>query len=409
MAKIVFTWELGSGMGHIMPYLFIVKALQTKGHEVNFILKDLSLANLISETCRATCFQAPIKISPVVNPIKEPLTYAHILHNIGFDDLGVLNGMVEGWRALFNAIKPDLVIFEHSPTALLAARGYAFKKIHMGGGFTIPAHVYPLPNLRLWLKPDPGALRQDEDLTLATINKFLDKLKLAPLNQITDLFATEPQVLCTLEELDPYKERKNGNYYGAWMNPVGEKPLWPDGQGEKIFAYLKPFPTLPSLLSTLIKLKAPSIVYINRISDKLKRQFSSSPTLRFTDKLQDLSKIAAQCDFAILNATLHTTINLLLSGKPALHLPLYLEQWLTGHHVANVGAGINEPTLKPDEMAKKLDMLIKSDSYTKAAQEFSNRYKHMNAENQNDKILALIFNMLQKKTNSRIAKLASQF
>ena len=397
MAKIVFTWELGTGMGHIMPYLFIVKALQTKGHEVNFILRDLSLANLISETCRATCFQAPIKISPVVNPIKEPLTYAHILHNIGFDDLGVLNGMVEGWRALFNTIKPDLVIFEHSPTALLAARGYAFKKMHMGTGFFIPAHVYPLPNLRLWLNPDPAALRQDEDQTLAAMNKFLDKLKLAPLNQITDLFAADSQVLYTLKELDPYKERKNGNYYGAWINPGGEKPLWPEGKGKKIFAYLKPFPTLPSLLTTLIKLKSPSIIYIDKLGDKLKKQFTS-PTLRFADKLQDLSKIAAQCDFAILNASHHTTINLLLSGKPALHLPLYLEQWLTGHTVENIGAGINEPTLKPDEMAKKLAMLMESDSYTKAAQEFSDRYKHMNAQEQNKRIMDLINNMLPKNS-----------
>ena len=404
MAKIVFTWELGGGIGHIMPYLFIVKALQTKGHEVIFILRDLSLANLISETCRATCFQAPIKISPIVNPIKEPLTYAHILHNIGFADLGVFNGLVEGWRALFKAIKPDLVIFEHSPTALLAARGYTFKKMLIGNGFSIPAHVYPLPNLRLWLKPDSKMLRHDEDSILDTINTLLDKSKLAPLNQITDLFAIEPQVLCTLEELDPYKERKNGNYYGSWMNPGGQKPLWPEGEEKKIFAYLKPFPTLPSLLSTLIELKAPSIVYINRIDDKLKRRFSSSPTLKFAGKPQDMSTIAAQCDFAILNATLNTTINLLLAGKPALHLPLYLEHWLTGHYVANLGAGINEQTLKPDEMAKKLDMLITSDSYTKAAQEFSKRYKHMNAEDQYDKILALIFNMLQKKTKSRIAQ-----
>lgn len=397
MAKIVFTWELGGGMGHIMPYLSIMKALHTKGHEVIFILRDLSQANLISEICQATCFQAPIKISPVANSIKEPLTYGHILHNIGFNDLGVLNGMVEGWRALFNALKPDLLIFEHSPTALLAARGYTFKKMHIGTGFTIPAHVYPLPNLRLWLKTDPAALRQDEDLTLTTINKLLDKLKLTPLNQITDLFATDPQVLCTLKELDPYKERKNGNYYGAWINPVGEKPLWPEGKGKKIFAYLRVFPTLPSLLSTLVKLKAPAIIYIDKVGDKLKKQFSS-PTLRFVDKPQDMSKISAQCDFAILNATLITTINLLLAGKPALHLPLYLEQWLTGYNAENIGAGINEPTLKPDEMAKKMDMLMESDSYTKAAQEFSNRYKHMNAQNESEKIMNLINNMLPKNS-----------
>src|SRR4030042_6983406 len=327
MAKIVFTWELGSGMGHVMPYLSIVKALHTKGHEIIFILRDLGQSKLISEMYRATFFQEPVKISPIINPIKEPLTYVHVLHNNGFNDLGVLNGMVEGWRALFNTIKPDLVIFDHSPTALLAARGYAFKKIHMGGGFTIPAHVYPLPNLRLWLKTDTEILQHDEDDILATINKLLHKLRLAPLNQITDLFAGDPQVLHTLKELDPYKERKNGNYYGAWIDPGGEKPLWPEGKGKKIFAYLKPFPTLPSLLTTLLKLKSPSIIYIDKLGDKLKKQFTS-PTLRFADKPQDMSKILAQCDLAILNATLNTTINLLLAGKPALHLPLYLEQWI---------------------------------------------------------------------------------
>jgi UDP:flavonoid glycosyltransferase YjiC (YdhE family) len=397
MAKIVFTWELGGGMGHILPHLPIVKALLTKGHEVIFILRDLSKAHLISEICPTTYFQAPIKVSPVANPVKEPLTYAHILHNIGFNDLRVLSGMVEGWRALFNAIKPDLVIFEHSPTALLAARDYTFKKMHVGTGFAIPAHVYPLPNLRLWLKPDPAALRQDEDRILAAMNKLLDTLKLAPLSQITDLFAADPQVLCTLKELDPYKERKNGNYYGTWINPGGEKPLWPEGKGKKIFAYLKPFPTLPSLLTTLIKLKSPSIIYIDKLGDKLKKQFTS-PTLRFADKPQDMSKISAQCDLAILNATLNTTINLLLAGKPALHLPLYLEHWLTGHNVQNIGAGINEPTLKPDEMAKKLAMLMESDSYAKAAQEFSDRYKHINAQEQNRRIMDLINNMLPKNS-----------
>jgi UDP:flavonoid glycosyltransferase YjiC (YdhE family) len=133
------------------------------------------------------------------------------------------------------------------------------------------------------------------------------------------------------------------------------------------------------------------------LGDKLKKRFTS-PTLRFADKPQDMSKISAQCDLAILNATLITTINLLLMGKPALHLPLYLEQWLTGYNVEKIGAGINEPTLKPDEMAKKLDMLMESDSYTKAAQEFSNRYKHMNAQNQNEKIMQLINNMLPKNS-----------
>lgn len=393
MAKIVFTWELGGGMGHIMPYLSVVKALHTKGHEIIFILRDLSQAKLISRICRATCFQAPLKISPVLEPHKEPSTYAHILHNIGFNDPDILSGMVEGWRSLYNVIKPDFVLFEHSPTALLAARGYTFKKMHVGTGFTIPAPVYPLPNLRLWRTADPATLKHDEDRTLATMNLLLDTFNLQPLNRITDLFASEPQVLSTLKELDPYQERANGNYCVSWINPVGVEPLWPEGRGKRIFAYLRPFPTLPSLLSMLIKLKTPSIVYIDKVGDKLKTQFNSS-TLKFADRPQDMSRIAAECDFAILNGTLITTINLLLAGKPALHLPLYLEQWLTGNSVEKIGAGLNEASFKPQEMSARLDMLMSSDSYTKAAQELAQRYKHVNAQNQQEKIINLIDNML---------------
>jgi len=393
MAKIVFTWELGGGIGHIVPYLALVDALQAKGHEVIFIVRDLRQAHLISKKSKATCFQAPIKVWSGINPVKTLYTYAHILHNIGFDDLGSLMGLVQGWQALFNAIHPDLVIFEHSPTALLAARGYTFKKMLMGTGFVIPPPVYPLPNLRFWLKPDPEALRNDEDRTLEIMNRLLDTLHRAPLNCITDLFSTEPYALGTFKELDPYGERDNDRYYGTWISSIGEEPLWPTGQGRKAFVYLKPFPALPALLSMLHNLRMPSIVYVERIGRKLKEQLHSS-TLRFVDAPQDMGKVAAQCDVAVLNANLNTSAQMLLAGKPALHLPLYLEQYLTAHTIEKIGAGVSASIRKPDEMAAKLKSLLRSDSYAEAAREFSTRYKPMSPHTQNERLVDLVENIL---------------
>jgi UDP:flavonoid glycosyltransferase YjiC (YdhE family) len=393
MAKIVFTWELGGGMGHIAPYVSVVKTLHAKGHVLFFIMRDLGQAHLIRETYRATCFQAPLNIVPEVTPVKTPLTYAHILHNIGFSNPVSLRSTAEGWRALFDIIKPDIVIFDHSPTALLAARGYMFRKVLIGTGFVIPPPVYPLPNLRHWVKADPELLRRDEDLLLASINAFLDRFRLAPLNRVTDLFATEPHILCTLKELDHYQERENGDYYGTWMNPVGETPLWPEGKGKKIFVYLKPFQNLPALIKTLGNLKMPVIVYIARMGHKLQEKLGL-PTLRFVNNPQDMTKIAEQCDFAILNGTHSTSINLLLAGKPALHLPLHLEQYLTADHIEALGAGINEPTLKPTEMCSGLELLLKSDSYAEAAIKFACRYKDMRPNEQNEKMIATIENIL---------------
>jgi UDP:flavonoid glycosyltransferase YjiC (YdhE family) len=47
----------------------------------------------------------------------------------------------------------------------------------------------------------------------------------------------------------------------------------------------------------------------------------------------------ADADFAILNGTHATTVAALLAGKPTLHFPQVLEQWILAHRVAELGAG----------------------------------------------------------------------
>jgi hypothetical protein len=43
--------------------------------------------------------------------------------------LEYIAGMVHEWHAIFDTLKPALFIFDLSPTTLLAARGYPFKKV----------------------------------------------------------------------------------------------------------------------------------------------------------------------------------------------------------------------------------------------------------------------------------------
>ena len=273
-------------------------------------------------------------------------------------------------------------MFEHSPTALLSARSFRFRKMLIGTGFTIPSSVYPLPNLRFWVRPDADLLRSQEDRVAGVMNRALDHFRLPGLTRISELFSSVPQVLKTFKELDPYGERDKANYYGTWPSPVGEEPVWPKGKGKRVFVYLKPFQTLPSLLDRLVKLELPAIVYVEKIGHKLKEKFDS-PTLRFVYGPQNMGRIAAESDLAILNATLNTSVNLLLAGKPALHLPLFLEQSLTAHHIERLGAGMAAPRLDPQEMSEKLDLLLSSESYYEGAKRFAARYATMNGPAQN--------------------------
>jgi UDP:flavonoid glycosyltransferase YjiC (YdhE family) len=263
----------------------------------------------------------------------------------------------------------------------------------MGTGFTVPPIVYPLPNLRFWLKPDQEELRRSEDFTLNIMNGVLERLRVPPLNHLSDLWESATQILTTFKELDPYQDRKNADYYGTSASPMGEDPSWPEGKGKKIFAYLKPFPTLPALLSALDRLQMPSIVYVDRLPDKLKEKFAAS-TMKFVSAPQDMGKIASQCDMAILNGTHNTSANLLLAGKPALHLPIYLEQFLTAHKIEKLGAGLSAPTLRPEEMTAKLEMILRSNSYAEGAQRFESRYGGMGAAVQDERVLKVIEGLL---------------
>jgi UDP:flavonoid glycosyltransferase YjiC (YdhE family) len=65
----------------------------------------------------------------------------------------------------------------------------------------------------------------------------------------------------------------------------------------------------------------------------------STKWVRVLRSVVDLPLAMADADFAILNGTHATTIAALLAGKPTLHFPLFLEQWLFATRVWELNAG----------------------------------------------------------------------
>lgn len=85
--------------------------------------------------------QAPLYSREVANKVDLTLTYADIIYNLGYAREQDLMSLSKAWINLFTLIKPDLIIADHSPTAVLAARCLDIKSSTYGTGFFIPPNV----------------------------------------------------------------------------------------------------------------------------------------------------------------------------------------------------------------------------------------------------------------------------
>jgi hypothetical protein len=373
MAKILIAWELGGGLGHLVRLVPIVNRLRQHGHQIFAAVRDLSRVDGLYAGCGVSFLQAPIKT--LKQPyVKEPRTFAHILCCNGFADEGELRGMSGGWRSLYQLVQPDLIICDHAPTALLAARACDARRVIIGTGFACPPDACPLPDLRPWLPDGANQLVEDEDLVLRNVNAVLDSWRLPPLGRLSQLYGEiDRTFLTTFKELDHYPHRNDPEYYGTWLTPGGDEPRWATVSGPRIFAYLKPFATLPALLEAVRETGCATIVYIDGVASALREKFES-PMVSFASERLDLSAVGASCDLAILNGGHNGTCQMLLAGKPIMTVPLNLEQAYNGSSVAKVSAGFGVLPEHPTEFARTLSNLLGTDQYRHGAERFAAKY-----------------------------------
>lgn len=396
MARILFTWELGGGLGHVAPYVSLARGLRDKGHEVAFILRDLRQAETSLGEEGFPYFQAPVMLRSAENEIRTPYTFAQILHNVGYGNIHFLTGLAKGWRQIFDSFKPDIVIYDHSPTALLASRDMACKKVVIGIGFFIPPDVAPLPLLRTNPAPDMDAVLADEVRILENINQVLERLGSKPVDRISQLYDADDKILATFRELDHYHARQQQEvvYWGTSRSGLGAEPVWPSTQGKRIYAYLKPFNTIEPLLHHLRQSQSSVIIYAPDLNTAIKQKYST-PNLIFSSSPLELEQTASSCDIAITNSTHATIATFLLAGKPLLLLPIYLEQSILAYNVEMMGAGLNAASRHPQDMINKLQLLLDDPSYTLAAKRFAKRYEGFEAASMEQRLVDQIDGLLK--------------
>lgn len=342
MARILFAWELGAGLGHLNPMLQVARALQKRGHQVFMAVKDLSKVQQVARSGDAFLwFQAPVWLPPLRDQ-KPIISYAETLFYAGFLDPAGLLGLVRGWHALFAAIRPDLLVCDYAPVSLLSSRDIHFKKVTLGNGYFHPPSLSPVPSLYTCKDADNSRLIESEARVLDTANQVLKAMGQQPMQHFHQLFDVDACLLTCWKETDHYPDRPGNKH--VYVGPLaetgqGQEPVWPKSDGERFFAYLhSDYTALGGVLERFSAGPGSVLAYVPGLSEEQSRRYSSDH-LAFAPRPVKMEAVLAASDAVICHGG--GTVNMAaLAGLPVLCLPKHEENRITGERIAELGYGI---------------------------------------------------------------------
>ncbi|OMH38966.1 glycosyltransferase [Motiliproteus sp. MSK22-1] len=397
---IVFAWELGAGYGHITSFMPIAKEMRRRGYRVSWILKDISNFPNLSNNCDDKIFQAPV-YTLKDKGLETVNNYSDLLYRHGYRKADELVMLLHSWELLFDQLDPDLLICDHSPTALLASRGYECSVASIGIGFFCPPCCSPLPSLQLSKRISIETLQQSDATVLSVINSAMESLGRYTLPQVSSLFDIDEHFLCTFPELDHYPQRKDHCYWGAYGGgESGEVPVWPEGNGPRVFVYLqKDRVSTEYVLKALDNLGWPAIVHFTR-GFQSPSSGHVSETINYSAKHLDIEKVCQSADFIICHASHGTVSMALLAGIPLLLFPAHQEQLILSHRLRQYGLGlVGECGKGVEGVIKQLQELKNSTALKERSLLFAKKYSEFCSEEQ-IKLLADRCEQLIKKPPS---------
>jgi hypothetical protein len=122
-----------------------------------------------------------------------------------------------------------VVLADHAPTAILAARTLDIPVMLFGSGFFAPPPVHPTPNMRPWSPCPANSCSRLTASHWTNINAVLEACRKPPLDFLAQLFQVAEDSLLSFPELDHYPARGPARYWGMLPAAVAEDSTWPAG------------------------------------------------------------------------------------------------------------------------------------------------------------------------------------
>ena len=345
MANVLCVWEQGANLGHLSNLRLSIEIALQLGHRVVLAARELHRVPEALSGLSVELLPAPFKQN--VRPADQSafLSFTHLLARQCFSGAVELEMYLRAWGAIFDLVKPDLVLYEHSPTALIASHGRSFRKVTVGSGFMSPPSPAPgmpfAPFSTTVLTPDVLVrLKTDEEQLLAVINQARSMLAMAPLARLADIYdQVDDRFFMTWPETDHFGARPGQRYLGPTALAAKPAAVWPAPSGPRVFGYLQNMPALELLLRDLRAAGVCALLWINDLSPSL-RQAYTSQRMKFLDQLVDLKSVADQADWAISHGNHSTLSTLMVAGLPQLLIPRHQEQLLVARRLVDQGCAL---------------------------------------------------------------------
>ncbi|PZA17481.1 glycosyltransferase [Parazoarcus communis] len=377
MARVLIAWELGEAFGHLARCLRLAEGLRERGHMVTLVLKDVCLpgGTVPGLTVLAAPQTAPRPAQRSVARM-EPVNYADVLLHAGFADVQAVAARLHAWRSIFSLVCPDVLVGDHAPTALLAARGGGVPHIAVGTGFAVPPPVSPWPSIRPWDVVTEEMTRNAEvrlDRVTEAAQHLVGVKRAA---RMRELFGSQ-DVLSTFAELDHCGVRPDGRYLGPIVTlPECARVGWQGKDCPRVLLYLRPdVPGFSAIVRALARLDAEVLCVTPGWSVVAARHYATR-RLRIALTPLALPPLLQRADIAVSYGSSGFSTQALLAGVPLLMRPRYVEQALLAHRVEALGAGrLLAGQLDVEGVAAAARRLLEASSERQAARSFALRYR----------------------------------
>ena len=235
--RLLATWELGLGYGHVATLAPVCRALRAGGHHLALAARTPQTALRLERDAFDLVVQSPRFAGPV--PRRETLTYGQVLAAGGLTDAAGAIPLVRQWLDVLERLESGALLVEHAPMSLLAAHVAGLPAHRLGPTFVAPRARDAGASLQPWAghaAAELAAARQPADQAVREICRHFGAPALAGLGE---LLAGAPLHSLAWAELDHHGPDRASLYYGPLIGIAADAhPEWPGGKGPRTLVYL---------------------------------------------------------------------------------------------------------------------------------------------------------------------------